>query len=52
MLNIKVGEVWYVNAVIEHSVRNNGVTDRIHLVIDCEANNWLRSKVNEGLVVY
>ncbi|HEY1750111.1 MAG TPA: aspartyl/asparaginyl beta-hydroxylase domain-containing protein [Caulobacteraceae bacterium] len=35
------GEVWYVRLADPHSVDNRGDTDRIHLVIDAEANDWL-----------
>ena len=39
-LNMKPGECWYINANYEHSVRNNGNVDRVHLVIDGERNLW------------
>jgi hypothetical protein len=35
------GEVWYVRLADTHSVDNRGDTDRTHLVIDAEANDWL-----------
>lgn len=34
------GSCWYINANEEHSVSNNGTTDRIHLVIDGKRNDW------------
>ena len=34
------GESWYGNFNLPHSVRNDGKTDRIHLVMDCIRNNW------------
>jgi aspartyl/asparaginyl beta-hydroxylase len=37
------GEAWYVNTSLPHRVANLGDTDRIHLVVDCEVNGWLRS---------
>ena len=37
------GEAWYVNVNFYHSVRNDGATDRIHLVVDCVVNEWLRA---------
>jgi ribosomal protein S18 acetylase RimI-like enzyme len=37
------GECWYLNVSQPHSVNNRGATDRIHLVIDCVVNEWLRS---------
>jgi hypothetical protein len=36
------GECWYNNFNLPHSVDNRGSTDRIHLVIDCVVNDWLR----------
>lgn len=34
------GECWYGNFNLPHSVRNDGQTDRIHLVMDCFRNDW------------
>lgn len=34
------GECWYINANFMHSVANNGIEDRIHLVIDGIRNEW------------
>lgn len=39
------GELWYINADQVHEVRNSGRDDRINLVIDCVANEWLRSRI-------
>lgn len=36
------GECWYLNFNLPHSVVNGGTTDRIHLVIDCKLNDWLK----------
>lgn len=36
------GECWYTNVNLPHSVQNGGVTDRIHLVLDCLVDDWLR----------
>lgn len=36
------GECWYTNVNLPHSVENGGSTDRIHLVIDCRVDAWLR----------
>src|ERR1700730_15994827 len=35
------GECWYINANLPHRVSNKGLSDRIHLVIDCKVNGWL-----------
>jgi hypothetical protein len=39
------GECWYLRLSDPHRVANRGETDRIHLVIDCRANDWLRTLV-------
>lgn len=41
-LAMRAGEAWYLNVNNYHSVVNAGATDRIHLVIDCVVNDWLR----------
>lgn len=41
-LELKAGECWYLDLSLPHWVENRGATDRIHLVIDCELNEWLR----------
>ena len=33
-VNMKTGEVWWFNALQEHSVVNNSVDDRIHMLVD------------------
>ncbi len=38
------GECWYLNFSLKHSVVNNGDSDRIHLVIDGEVNEWVRNQ--------
>lgn len=40
------GECWYLDLSRPHSVRNGGATDRVHLVIDAVANDWLRELVS------
>ena len=40
------GELWYCNFNLPHSVANRGATDRIHLVIDCFVNDWVRQVLN------
>jgi mannose-6-phosphate isomerase-like protein (cupin superfamily) len=42
-LQMLEGQCWYINAGLPHSVRNDGESDRIHLVLDCSVNNWLKS---------
>lgn len=49
---MKQGELWYLNADVLHSVRHQGRSDRVHLVIDCEVSEplteWLRAAVRRG----
>ena len=42
LLRMNEGEAWYLNFNLKHSVRNDGAEDRIHLVVDCVLNDWLR----------
>jgi mannose-6-phosphate isomerase-like protein (cupin superfamily) len=39
---LQEGDCWYINANLTHSVANRGTADRIHLVIDCKVNSWLK----------
>jgi hypothetical protein len=36
------GECWYVDVTQPHSVANTGTRSRLHLVIDCVLDDWLR----------
>ncbi|MEX6688789.1 aspartyl/asparaginyl beta-hydroxylase domain-containing protein [Danxiaibacter flavus] len=42
LVPMREGECWYLNANLIHSVENNSNSDRIHLVIDCMVNDWLK----------
>jgi hypothetical protein len=35
------GEAWYLRLADPHSVRNEGSSDRVHLVLDVHVNAWL-----------
>jgi len=37
------GECWYLNFNLPHRVVNHSATDRIHLVVDCVVNDWVRT---------
>jgi hypothetical protein len=41
-IELHAGECWYLDLSLPHWIENRGATDRIHLVIDCELNEWLR----------
>ncbi|MBO9595485.1 MAG: aspartyl/asparaginyl beta-hydroxylase domain-containing protein [Niabella sp.] len=47
-LNMQPGECWYINANLTHQVSNKGNTDRVHLVIDCLVNDWLRALFDQA----
>ncbi|MEO7505720.1 MAG: aspartyl/asparaginyl beta-hydroxylase domain-containing protein [Pyrinomonadaceae bacterium] len=40
---LQAGETWYLNFSLPHRIDNLGPTDRVHLVIDCNVNDWLSS---------
>ncbi|MDQ3278880.1 MAG: aspartyl/asparaginyl beta-hydroxylase domain-containing protein [Bacteroidota bacterium] len=44
-LQLREGECWYMNLCLRHRVQNEGPTDRVHLVIDCLVNDWLREQL-------
>lgn len=46
-LSMKPGECWFAEFCKPHSVENQGSTDRIHLVMDFEVNEWLRELFEE-----
>jgi hypothetical protein len=39
--HMREGGLYYANFSKVHSVRNDGTTDRVHLVLDVEVNDWL-----------
>jgi Aspartyl/Asparaginyl beta-hydroxylase len=39
------GESWYINFNLRHRVENRGSTPRIHLVVDCIVNDWMRAQL-------
>lgn len=38
---MRPGEAWYLRLADPHSVRNEGSSDRVHLVLDLHVNAWL-----------
>ena len=42
------GECWYLNLSLKHRVQNFGAIDRIHLVIDCVVNDWVKMMLGES----
>jgi len=43
VLDMRPGEMWYVNVCLPHAVDNRSSHDRIHLVVELEVNDWVRS---------
>lgn len=41
---LQAGETWYLNVNRPHRVENNSDEYRVHLVLDCEINAWLREQ--------
>ncbi len=48
LIPMRAGELWYFNANQVHEVYNRGSEDRINLVIDCVANEWLCAQIKLG----
>jgi hypothetical protein len=44
-VDMRPGECWYLNFNLPHRVQNHGTDDRIHLVIDCLVDDWLRAQM-------
>lgn len=40
-VEMKAGEAWYLRLADPHSAANRGAEDRVHLVLDLVANDWL-----------
>ena len=40
------GETWYLNFSLPHSITNAGNEDRVHLILDCKVNDWVRELFN------
>jgi hypothetical protein len=43
LIPLKQGECWYLNLSLKHRVSNKGNCDRIHLVVDCAVNDWVKA---------
>lgn len=41
-LALREGETWYVNVNLPHRVENRSQRPRVHLIVDCTVNDWLR----------
>jgi Aspartyl/Asparaginyl beta-hydroxylase len=43
------GSAWYLRLADPHYVHNGGTSDRVHLVIDVVANDWLTRQLDAGV---
>jgi hypothetical protein len=46
---MEAGSAWYLRLADPHSVHNNGDCDRVHMVIDAVANDWMRTMLESAL---
>lgn len=42
------GELWYLRLLDPHEAANRGTSERIHLVVDVEVDDWMRGLLREG----
>ena len=47
-LELREGETWYVNVNLPHGVENGSPRPRVHLILDCTVNDWLRALFRDG----
>lgn len=45
---LEAGSCWYLRLADPHSVTNNGGTDRVHMVIDAEVNDWIADVLQQA----
>ena len=48
LVPMQAGETWYADFSMPHRVDNNSGADRVHLVLDCEPNEWLLARIRKG----
>ncbi|HLK22062.1 MAG TPA: aspartyl/asparaginyl beta-hydroxylase domain-containing protein [Bryobacteraceae bacterium] len=46
---MQAGDCWYLDLSLPHRVQNLGESERVHLVIDCVLNDWLRGLIGNPL---
>ena len=50
-VQMKEGECWYCNFDVIHEVHNRSDQPRVHLILDCMVNDWLKGIFEEAMVV-
>jgi hypothetical protein len=48
LLPMEPGECWYLNLDLPHRVQNLGTTERVHLVVDCVADDWILAQMPDA----
>ena len=48
-VELDAGSCWYLRLADPHSVVNRGGTDRVHMVIDAEANDWVADVLQQAV---
>ena len=48
LMPMEAGECWYLNLDLPHRVQNLGTHDRVHLVLDCVVDDWLRAQLPDA----
>ena len=51
LVEMKEGEVWYGDFSLPHRVENNSKKARVHMVLDCVVNDWLKRQIASGHTV-
>lgn len=49
-LTMNEGEAWCIDFSLPHRVTNGSDNDRVHLVIDCRVNEWLKTLLPQAAV--
>ena len=52
LVPMKMGECWYANFQLPHSVENKSAEPRIHLTIDCIRNDWSDKLFAEMVLIF
>lgn len=45
---MRQGEWWYLDVSQPHRVVNRSAQPRLHLVLDCQVNDWLQAQLHDG----
>jgi hypothetical protein len=48
-VEMKAGQAWYLRLSDPHAVANRGTSDRVHLVLDLVADDWLTKALEDGV---